>query len=185
MAFQDVINRRQDALVELGRIGRDARARLLGKLEMRNPCGSVKDRVGVAMIVDAERRGMLRPGTTLVEPTGGNTGIGLAFAAATRGYRLVLTMAETMSTERVAPSPPRRRGDSDAGNPHDRRRRARQATRERTARRGDARSIPQPGEPAGHRETTAVELWKTRWAESTCSCLPSEPAARSPASAKD
>jgi cysteine synthase A len=89
-------------LVELGRIGRGSSVRLLAKLEMRNPCGSVKDRVGVAMIADAEQRGLLERGATIVEPTGGNTGIGLAFAAATRGYRLILTMPETMSAERVA-----------------------------------------------------------------------------------
>jgi cysteine synthase A len=89
-------------LVELGRLGRGLRARLLGKLEMRNPCGSVKDRLGVALIEDAEHRGVLRPGATLIEATGGNTGIGLAFAAAIRGYRLILTMPSTMSTERVA-----------------------------------------------------------------------------------
>ena len=89
-------------LVELGRVARGLPGRVVGKLEMRNPCGSVKDRVSVAMIEDAERRGVLRPGTTLVEATGGNTGIGLAFAAAVHGYRLVLTMPEAMSTERVA-----------------------------------------------------------------------------------
>ena len=69
---------------------------------MRNPCGSVKDRLGVALIEDAERRGALQPGMTIVEATGGNTGIGLAFAAAIRGYRLVLTMPSAMSAERVA-----------------------------------------------------------------------------------
>lgn len=103
MVFQDITETVGNTpLVELPRIGRGLRARILGKLEMRNPCGSVKDRVGVAMIVDAERRGILRPGATIVEPTGGNTGIGLAFAAATRGYRLILTMPEAMSAERVA-----------------------------------------------------------------------------------
>jgi cysteine synthase A len=89
-------------LVELNRLGRGLPGRIVAKLEMRNPCGSVKDRVGVALIDDAERRGILHPGMTLVEPTGGNTGIGLAFVAAIRGYRLILTMPETMSTERVA-----------------------------------------------------------------------------------
>jgi len=75
---------------------------VLAKLEMRNPCGSVKDRLGVALIEDAERKGSLQPGMTIVEATGGNTGIGLAFAAAIRGYRLVLTMPAAMSAERVA-----------------------------------------------------------------------------------
>jgi cysteine synthase A len=89
-------------MVELGRMAKGLPGRVVAKLEMRNPCGSVKDRVGVALIEDAERRGILRPGATLVEATGGNTGIGLAFAAAIRGYRLILTMPETMSTERVA-----------------------------------------------------------------------------------
>ena len=89
-------------LVELARVAKGLPGRVVAKLEMRNPCGSVKDRVGVALIDDAEKRGILRPGITLVEATGGNTGIGLAFAAAVRGYRLVLTMPETMSKERVA-----------------------------------------------------------------------------------
>ena len=89
-------------MVELARLGRGLAGRVVAKLEMRNPCGSVKDRVGIALIEDAERRGLLRPGMTLVEATGGNTGIGLAVAASVRGYRLVLTMPETMSRERVA-----------------------------------------------------------------------------------
>ncbi len=89
-------------LVELGRLAKGLPGQVVAKLELGNPCGSVKDRVGVALIEDAERRGVLRPGMTLVEATGGNTGIGLAFVAAIRGYRLVLTMPETMSTERVA-----------------------------------------------------------------------------------
>jgi cysteine synthase A len=89
-------------LVALGRLGRDLGARVWVKLESRNPCGSVKDRVGVALIEDAERQGRLAPGATLVEPTSGNTGIALAFAAAAKGYRLVLTMPERISQERVA-----------------------------------------------------------------------------------
>jgi cysteine synthase A len=89
-------------MIELGRLAKGLPGRVVAKLEMRNPCGSVKDRVGVALVEDAERRGVLRPGMTLVEATGGNTGIGLALAAAIRGYRLVLTMPESMSTERVA-----------------------------------------------------------------------------------
>lgn len=89
-------------LVELQRLAKGLPGRIVAKLEMRNPCGSVKDRLGVALIEDAERRGVLRPGATLIEATGGNTGIGLAFAAVIRGYRLILTMPESMSKERVA-----------------------------------------------------------------------------------
>jgi len=147
-------------LVELGRIAKGLGARVVAKLEMRNPCGSVKDRVGVALIEDAEQRGVLRPGMTLVEATGGNTGIGLAFAAAVRGYPLVLTMPETMSRERVALlrhlgaevvlTPGILMGDAVA--------RARQLVEE----------IPgsimldqftNPANPEIHRRTTAFEIW--------------------------
>jgi cysteine synthase len=88
-------------LIELRRSG-NLCGRLFAKLEMRNPAGSVKDRLAVALIDDAEQRGMLKPGAVIVAATGGNTGIGLAFVAAVRGYPLLLTMPESMSRERVA-----------------------------------------------------------------------------------
>jgi cysteine synthase A len=148
-------------MVELGRLARGLPGRVVAKLEMRNPCGSVKDRLGVALIEDAERRGALRPGMTLVEATGGNTGIGLAFAAAIRGYPLVLTMPETMSTERVALlrhlgaevvlTPGILMGDAVA--------RAAQLTREIPA----SIMLDQfrnPANPEVHRKTTAVEIWE-------------------------
>lgn len=87
-------------LVELQRIPRRGSARIFGKVESLNPGGSVKDRIALAMIEDAERSGRLKPGDTIVEPTSGNTGIGLAMVAAVKGYHLILTMPEDMSAER-------------------------------------------------------------------------------------
>ena len=76
------------------------KGRILAKVEYFNPIGSVKDRIAVAMLNDAEEKGLVRPGATIVEPTSGNTGIALAAFAAARGYRMILTMPETMSIER-------------------------------------------------------------------------------------
>ena len=87
-------------LVQLNRITQGFKARVLGKVEGRNPSYSVKCRIGAAMIWDAEERGVLKPGIEIVEPTSGNTGIALAYVAAARGYKLTLTMPETMSIER-------------------------------------------------------------------------------------
>jgi cysteine synthase A len=89
-------------LVQLQRLVRPGWATVLGKLESLNPGGSVKDRIALAMIEEAERQGRLKPGDTIVEPTSGNTGIGLAMVAAVKGYRLILTMPEDMSVERRA-----------------------------------------------------------------------------------
>jgi cysteine synthase A len=87
-------------LVKLNRIPKPEGATVLAKMESLNPAGSVKDRIAYAMVDDAERRGVLKPGATVVEPTSGNTGVGLAMVCAVRGYRLILTMPDDMSVER-------------------------------------------------------------------------------------
>lgn len=149
-------------LVRLGKIGKGLAGQLVAKLESFNPLGSVKDRIGLAMIEAAEREGRLRPGMTIVEPTSGNTGIALAFVAAAKGYRLVLTMPDNMSLERrrllralgaeviLTPGEEGMRGAV---------RRAEQLVAD------DPRCfMPQqfrnPANPQVHRETTAREIWE-------------------------
>lgn len=147
-------------IVELGRMRPAKAARIVAKLESQNPGGSVKDRICLAMIEDAESSGRLRPGATIVEPTSGNTGIGLAMVAAAKGYRLVLTMPDTMSEERRGML--RAYGaelelTADSKGMHEAVRRAEQLVAE-----NPDYFMPQqfsnPANPAAHRDTTASEI---------------------------
>src|SRR5262245_43893119 len=148
-------------LLELSRIGAGLEARLAAKLESRNPCGSVKDRVGIAMIEDAERKGTLAPGATLVEPTSGNTGLALAFAAASKGYKLVLTMPERMSRERIALL--RYLGADVVLTPGTLMRAAVERAGEILREKPGAVMLHQfknPANPEAHRRTTGPEIWE-------------------------
>jgi cystathionine beta-synthase len=89
-------------LVRLSKVTEGLRPLILAKLEQLNPGGSVKDRIGLSMLEDAERRGLLRPGGTVVEPTSGNTGHGLAMAAAIKGYKMIFVMPDKMSAEKIS-----------------------------------------------------------------------------------
>jgi cysteine synthase len=146
-------------MVELSRLDTSG-ARVFVKMESRNPCGSVKDRVGVALVEDAERRGALAPGATLVEPTSGNTGIALAFVAAAKGYRLKLTMPEHISKERVAFL--RMLGAEIVFTPGSLMREAVRKAEEIVATTAGAVMLQQfrnPANPEIHRRTTAEEIW--------------------------
>ena len=141
-------------LIRLGRIGAGLRTPIYGKAEYVNPGGSVKDRIGLAIIEDAERRGELRPGGTIVEGTSGNTGVGLAIAASIKGYRCIFTMPDKMSHGEGAAAQGLRgrgRGDADggaAGSPRSLRHEG-QADREGHAERGPRQPVLQPGQPRG------------------------------------
>jgi cysteine synthase A len=149
-------------LVRLNRMAADASAEVVAKLEFFNPLGSVKDRIAAYMIADAERRNRIGPDTLIVEPTSGNTGIGLAFVCASKGYRLCLTMPDTMSVERrkllvhlgaeviLTPGADGMRG-------------AIARAEELVAQTGDAympNQFENPANPLAHRETTAREIWE-------------------------
>ena len=147
-------------LVRLTRIGAGLPGKLVAKLESRNPTGSVKDRIAVAMVDDAEKRGVLRPGATIVEATSGNTGIGLAFVAAARGYRLVLTLPETMSQERRAMLT--FLGAEVVLTPGSLMREAVERAAQILAERPGSVSLDQfknPANPEAHRRATAEEIW--------------------------
>jgi len=146
-------------LVRLRRLDADLPAKIAVKLESKNPSGSVKDRIGLAMIEDAERRGVLRAGGTIVESTSGNTGIALATVAAAKGYRMVLTMPERMSVERVALL--RLLGAEVVLTPGTLMREAVDKAIEIAETQGAVhlRQFENPANPEIHRRTTAQEIW--------------------------
>ncbi len=167
-------------LVQLNRISKDCESTIAAKLEYFNPVGSVKDRIGVSMVLAAEREGKIKPGMTLVEPTSGNTGIALAWVAAARGYKLVLTMPESMTVERrkilqffgaELVLTPAGQGMTGAIN---------KATE--IAENTEGAFMPQqfknPANPQIHRETTAEEVGRiptARWTSSSPAWVPAEP----------
>ena len=149
-------------LVRLNRVAQGAKATILAKIEGRNPAYSVKCRIGAAMIWDAEKRGLLKPGVEIVEPTSGNTGIALAYVAAARGYPLTLTMPETMSIERR--NLLKALGAEIVLTPGTAGMKGAIAKAEELAQANPNSFIPQqfqnPANPEIHRKTTAEEIWR-------------------------
>jgi cysteine synthase A len=148
-------------LVQLNRVTAGCKARVVGKLEFFNPVSNVKDRIGVSMVLAAERDGEIKPGMTLVEPTSGNTGIALAWVAAARGYKLILTMPESMTIERrkileffgaKLVLTPAEQGMTGAIN------KANEIV-ESTKGAFMPQQCKNPANPQIHRETTAEEVW--------------------------
>ena len=148
-------------LVRLNKLSKGLGATVLVKLESRNPLGSVKDRIGVAMIEAAEKAGLIKPETVIIEPTSGNTGIALAFVAAARGYKLVLVMPETMSIERrklfkilgaevvLTPGEKGMRGAVEQA----------EALAQQTPNSFVPQQFKNAANPDAHRRTTAEEIW--------------------------
>jgi cysteine synthase A len=152
----------QTPLLRLNRITQGCKAEVIAKLESFNPCGSVKDRIGFSMIEAAEKAGLIKKDTIILEPTSGNTGIALAFICAAKDYRLTLTMPDTMSAERIHLL--RMFGAEVILTPGNEGMTGAVKTAEEMASKDSRYFIPQqfknPANPRTHRETTALEIWE-------------------------